>query len=201
MTPTPLSINVRKHPRQARSAATVETILEAAARILETKGLGGFTTNAIAEKAGVSVGSLYQYFPTKEAVLTMLIRRKREALIAALESARAEARHCELQSMIDGFTRAALAHQLERPKLIQCLEYAEMTLPIDTETESLKRSIISIVADALKTHGIAEPETTARDLSALVRGLADASGVFGEPHLASLDHRVRRAVYGYLGIG
>lgn len=51
----------RKRPRQARSVATFEAILEAAARILE------INTNAVAELAGVSIGSLYQYFPSKDA--------------------------------------------------------------------------------------------------------------------------------------
>ena len=54
------SIIPRKPPTQVRSAQTVEAILEAAARILETDGLAGYTTNRIAETAGVSVGSLYQ---------------------------------------------------------------------------------------------------------------------------------------------
>ncbi|PZU20842.1 MAG: TetR/AcrR family transcriptional regulator [Shinella sp.] len=201
MSSSPPFINVRKQPRQARSSATVETILEASARILETRGLAAFTTNAVAERAGVSVGSLYQYFPTKEAILTWLIRRKREALIAALESERARADHRGLKCMVDGFVHAALVHQLERPGLSRSLEYAEATLPINAETEVLKRSIIVIVAEALSMHGIAEPQTSARDLAALTRGMADAGGLFGETDLASLEQRIRRAVYGYLGLG
>ena len=56
-------LKARKVPAQARSQETVTVILEASARILEADGLRGFNTNAIAERAGVSVGSLYQYFP------------------------------------------------------------------------------------------------------------------------------------------
>ena len=59
----------RKTPRQSRATATRDAIVEAAARILEADGMGGFNTNAIAARAGVSIGSLYQYFPAKDAIL------------------------------------------------------------------------------------------------------------------------------------
>jgi AcrR family transcriptional regulator len=65
----------RKRPRQRRSRATVEAILEAAARLLDRVGYAGITTNAIAQRAGISVGSLYQYFPNKQAICSELIRR------------------------------------------------------------------------------------------------------------------------------
>ncbi len=65
----------RKRPEQDRSRATVEAIVDAAARILVKGGYEAFTTNRVAERAGVSVGSLYQYFPNKEALLSELMRR------------------------------------------------------------------------------------------------------------------------------
>jgi AcrR family transcriptional regulator len=57
--------SMRKQPSQARSKATVDAIVEAAARILGDQGWAGFTTNKVAEAAGVSIGSYYQYFPDK----------------------------------------------------------------------------------------------------------------------------------------
>jgi len=66
------SISSRKRPQQARSAELVATILEAAAQVLANEGAGRFTTARVAEKAGVSVGSLYQYFPNKAAILFRL---------------------------------------------------------------------------------------------------------------------------------
>ncbi|MGM7312118.1 TetR/AcrR family transcriptional regulator, partial [Acinetobacter baumannii] len=69
-----------QRPRQTRSVATFEAILEAAARILESLGFAGFNTNAVAELAGVSIGSLYQYFPSKDALIVELIRRERAQL-------------------------------------------------------------------------------------------------------------------------
>jgi AcrR family transcriptional regulator len=65
-------ISVRKRPQQARSSRLVTYILEAAVRVLEREGAQKFTTARVAEVAGVSVGSLYQYFPNKEAILFRL---------------------------------------------------------------------------------------------------------------------------------
>lgn len=73
----------RKIPRQARALATVEIILEAAAQLLERTGEAGFNTNAVAERAGLSIGTLYRYFPDKRAILTALARREMTATNAA----------------------------------------------------------------------------------------------------------------------
>ncbi len=67
----------RKRPLQARSVETVEAILTAAARILVKDGYDATTTNKIATKAGVSIGSLYQYFPSKESIVAALVERHR----------------------------------------------------------------------------------------------------------------------------
>jgi len=69
--PTP-RISSRKQPKQARSTQLVSDILTAAAQVLARDGAHRFTTARVAEKAGVSVGSLYQYFPNKEAILFRL---------------------------------------------------------------------------------------------------------------------------------
>lgn len=66
----------RKKPVQSRSEATVEVIFEASAQILQTRGLDAFTTNAIAKLAGVSIGTLYQYFPNKRAILIAMAQRE-----------------------------------------------------------------------------------------------------------------------------
>ena len=67
--------NPRKEPRQRRSRETVEVILEAAAQVFEDKGYAGTTTNHIARRAGVSVGSIYQYFPNKNAIVLKLLEK------------------------------------------------------------------------------------------------------------------------------
>ncbi|HTR88088.1 MAG TPA: TetR/AcrR family transcriptional regulator [Reyranella sp.] len=79
----------RRIPRQNRAEETVSAILEAAAQILEAGGLAAFTTNAVAERAGVSIGTLYQYFADKAALIRALGERETRAtfrsVIAALQ--------------------------------------------------------------------------------------------------------------------
>jgi len=194
------ALKVRKRPRQARSVLTVNAILEAAARILESDGLQMFNTNAIADRAGVSVGSLYQYFPTKGAVLRELIRRKRAELVSAMERQQQQAQGMDLPGAIDGFISAAIANQLDRPQLARILEYVEAVSPADGETETIKQKIVATVASSLAERGIADAALAARDVVALTRGMVDAAGLFGEADIPTLESRIRRAIYGYLDL-
>jgi AcrR family transcriptional regulator len=82
--PKKTPIRPRKAARQERSQVTVDAILEAAARLFAEGGLEDVNTNRIAELAGVSIGSLYQYFPSKQAILGELIDRHSEQTTAAL---------------------------------------------------------------------------------------------------------------------
>ncbi|MEG3143228.1 TetR family transcriptional regulator [Sphingomonas sp. RT2P30] len=66
------AVSSRKQPRQQRSAALVSAVLDAAVQVLTREGAARFTTARVAERAGVSVGSLYQYFPNKAAILFRL---------------------------------------------------------------------------------------------------------------------------------
>lgn len=197
MTDLPVATRPRKAPRQARAAATIDTILEGAAHILRRDGLGGLTTNHIAERAGVSIGSLYQYFPGKDAILAELIRRKRSVLLAAFQAVAADAA-LDLDGAIDGFVAAGIENQMADPVLSLALDYAEATLPLRAETGDLKAGMIAAVAAVLARHGIADPGLAARDLVALARGMIDHAGLYGDQAPASLAARVRRAIMGYL---
>jgi AcrR family transcriptional regulator len=85
-------ISARKQPKQARSTGLVTAVLQAAAQVLAKEGASRFTTARVAEKAGVSVGSLYQYFPNKAAILFRLQsdewRQTSELLRGILEDGR-----------------------------------------------------------------------------------------------------------------
>ena len=98
------------------------SILEAAAQVLETGGLEGFNTNAVARRAGVSIGSLYQYFPTKDALTIALIRREDERFRAeamrALDAASGEA-------AMNFLITACVRQQLRRPVLARLLDVQE----------------------------------------------------------------------------
>lgn len=109
--PRQVPANKRRIPRQARAAESVAAILEATAQILEAGGLAALTTNAVAARAGVSIGTLYQYFDDKNAILLALARREmattlgrlaREALPAAERSPEDRVR-AAVRAILDAF--------------------------------------------------------------------------------------------------
>ncbi|KAB8333796.1 TetR/AcrR family transcriptional regulator [Scytonema tolypothrichoides VB-61278] len=84
--PRSIRTKPRKHPKQERSRETVEAILTATAHILIKEGYDTASTNKIAERAGVSIGSLYQYFPSKEAIVATLIEHHAQKMISVIEA-------------------------------------------------------------------------------------------------------------------
>lgn len=105
----PPQISSRKQPKQARSAELVATILQAATQVLAQEGAGRFTTARVAEKAGVSVGSVYQYFPNKAAILFRLQsdewRQTQEMLSRILED-QARPPLARLRALVHAFVRS-----------------------------------------------------------------------------------------------
>lgn len=83
--------SMRKMPRQGRAWQTVQTIFQATAQILATDGEGKLTTNRVAERAGFSIGTLYQHFPSMEAVLLAMIDVERRRVVAQLDRQLADA--------------------------------------------------------------------------------------------------------------
>jgi AcrR family transcriptional regulator len=75
------NVKPRKVPRQARSRATVEAIVEACARLLSAGDYAAVTTNHIAERAGVGIGTLYEFFPNKESIVAALAERRLAGLV------------------------------------------------------------------------------------------------------------------------
>jgi AcrR family transcriptional regulator len=199
--PTQVSLKARKSPRQARSAETVRVILEAAARILEVHGLGGFTTNAVAERAGVSIGSLYQYFPGKEALIGALIHR--ETSILREDAAGAE-HDAAGRSALEQLIAAAVRHQLRRPALARLLDFQEGRLPLDQEVRRVSDEFRALLQQVLTRPDLPQhphPAIAAADIFAIVKGMVDAAGERGETDPDDLEERVGRAVFGYLGAG
>jgi AcrR family transcriptional regulator len=91
----------RRVPKQQRSGQTVEAVLEAVQRVLKRHGAEAITTNRIAEAAGVSIGSLYHYFPDKKAILAVLHERHVDEVRHVIERTMA---HCTAASL-EEFTR------------------------------------------------------------------------------------------------
>nr|WP_210292247.1 TetR/AcrR family transcriptional regulator [Aurantimonas endophytica] len=190
----------RKQPRQARAQHTVNAIIEASARILEEQGHGGFTTNAVAELAGASIGTLYQYFPDKDALLGALIARETSRLVEEVEAASMVATG---RGALDGVIEAAVRHQVRRPRLARLLDFEEARLPLDADTQLVRAKIVTLLADILSRPDLPQqsdmPSATG-DVLAIIRGMLDAAGERGEEGQAPLIVRVRRAVLGYLSM-
>ncbi|MGH8779233.1 TetR/AcrR family transcriptional regulator [Paraburkholderia sp.] len=200
MTRTPRNdpLAPRKASLQRRSAATVDAIVEAAARILETRGPDGYTTNAVAALAGVSIGSLYQYFPNRDALTARLIERETSAL---LDDARRAATETTCADALARLIDAAVAHQMRRPALARLIDFEERRLPLGDQNERVAEQLYRVIVDALTRADapvVADREVAAQDVLALTHGIVDMAGERGETDAAALRERVWIAVRGYL---
>lgn len=113
----PQQFQPRKQPSQARSRATVNAILEAAARILTAADSRPFSTNTIADMAGVSIGTLYQYFPSKEAILAELGRRHAGEMNRAVITALSIASDDSLEGIVTSLIKAFIDAHATQPAL------------------------------------------------------------------------------------
>ena len=195
-----VSLKPRKLPQQPRAAQTVATILEAAARILETRGVEGLNTNLAAQRAGVSIGSLYQYFPGKDAIIVALCQRERGAFLAQAQAALTEP---DGRRALRHLITASVSQQLQRPTLARLLD-AEKTRPaIARELAPFLAAMRALIGRILAYPDIPrqiDEATAIGDLMAIMRGMVNAAGEEGEADLPGLEARVGRAVFGYLGM-
>lgn len=121
----PPLLRPRKQPRQARSRETVERVLAASARVFRERGYAGATTNHIAEQAGVSVGSLYQFFPHKAALLHALRERLIVQMQAGLTSVFAQSDEVPLPETIDRVFAVFQAIEEEQPGMLSVLYHEQ----------------------------------------------------------------------------
>jgi AcrR family transcriptional regulator len=112
-------LSPRKTPRQERSRATVEALLEATADILIRQGYAKLTTNRIAERAGVNIASLYQYFPGKDAIVAELRRRHGAEQRTALRQVLAEHTPGQLESTLRALVVVGVAGHASAPRMHQ----------------------------------------------------------------------------------
>lgn len=180
----------------------VETILEAAARILEDEGIAQLNTNRIAQRAGVSVGSLYQYFPSKEAIVVGLIRIEHAALLEDLRLMVDGLDGASIEDAVRRFVRVGVKRQLQRPALSRALDYLEPTMLAVSEDDAVHEEVNALIIDVLtprlpRLRGKARV-VAAADLAALSRGMINAASFRGETGQAALVERVTRATLGYL---
>lgn len=171
---------MRKTPMQARSRATVEAIVDAATHILGRSGWLKFTTNEVAEAAGASIGSLYQYFPNKLALIEAIRRRHFDAIIAVLEKACEAPSESDVALLVDGM----LDVHSSNPSLhTALLEEAPRALKGSNAHDAFERKYLRFYRAFVAKHRKAQPDLSidavARVLSAAVEGAVHHAAVNG----------------------
>jgi AcrR family transcriptional regulator len=163
-------LSPRKKPRQERSRATVEALLEATADILIRDGYAKLTTNRIAERAGVNIASLYQYFPGKEAIVAELRRRHGADQRSTLRQVLAQHAGGPLESTIRALVSVGVAGHAAAPRLhrvfteeMPALGYRDVA------------AIDAPIFEAMRAF-LARPEIGVRDTDLALWIIATASG-------------------------
>ncbi len=197
----------RKLPKQARSQTTVEAILQAAAQVFECHGYAAGTTNRIATRAGVSIGTLYQYFPNKDAILVALAHQHLAEGAAAvqpfLQRLSAGAR---FDDVLPGIVEAMVALHATAPGLHRVL-FEETKLPqsFREEVEELEDQLVELAAHALAADphtAPGNPRLLARIAISAIEGLTHRLVLRPPPDLtpAELTREITKLICAYTQI-
>ena len=194
----------RKIPIQQRSQAMVELILKAATRVLARESLAGFNTNRVADVAGISVGSLYQYFPNKAALVTELIARAHAEFSDALRQLAQQVDGQPLEDVLHAVARLAIAQQYANPVFAAALDHEEKRLPIQDQLQAFGAHMLALVSSLLARHA-AElapdlPSAAAADCMAITKALVEADAEQALKPAPDLEDRIVRALQGYLTV-
>jgi AcrR family transcriptional regulator len=196
--------NPRKLPRQDRSRLTVEAILEATTRILTEEGYEKANTNRIAERAGISIGSLYQYFPNKESLMVALIEQHSNEMAQLLATKLDRLFDVPLELAIPEIVKAVIAAHAIDPRLHQVLSEeiprSQRSPQIQQANEriaNLLRAYLTRWRDVIRPQNI---EMTVFILTCTVDSLCHAA-VIDYPQIAidsQFDREVSRLLLAYL---
>ncbi len=151
---------VRRRPRQRRARETVEAVLDAVVRVLKKDGVAGVTTNRIAAVAGVSIGSVYQYFPDKRAIFTALHDRHVDKISRVIESRLVEYASASLEDFVRALIEALVAAHADDPEFHELMTTtvphgAEGAHALETRLRgTFKLAITSRVEDHPLTRGM-----------------------------------------------
>ena len=182
--PRPLT-NPRKEASQERSRATVDALIDATARILVREGFDKASTNRIAEVAGVSVGSLYQYFPSKEALVAAVIERHQREIMELVRGELSEVASQPIKQGVRTLVAAAIkSHRLD-PKLHRVLAEQIPRVGKLEKVETFNRANYSLFKSYLDSHR-KEIRTADLELAAFVC----VTSIEALTHTAVLHHDV-----------
>jgi AcrR family transcriptional regulator len=200
--PAQIAVTPRKRPVQGRSRATVDAVLAAAARILEDRGLTGFNTNAVAERAGVSIGSLYQYFPSKDAILVALMEQSLTLFYEDLSASIDRAPGVSLADDLKFMLRVGLMSHLRRPnaRLLEG-EFQRLEAYVDRGSTQVAvgQATIRLLERYKERIRADDLSVMAQDIGAIARVLMRAAGERAEADWEAVIDRTARAMAGYLG--
>lgn len=194
----------RKTPLQARSRATIETVLSAAAHIISRGGMSAFNTNAVAERAGVSIGSLYQYFPNKDAILVALIERRIYAFTEAMESLVGEMKGGSFAEDLRRFLSEAGAGRNEEIRLTRVLDAEEERLAPALDLQHIKGRMDATLIQIAERHkeefvGFDIPHSVSH-IAAICRAILQVEDRAPDPDWRLAVERTVAAVTGYLSV-
>ncbi|MBL7716748.1 MAG: TetR/AcrR family transcriptional regulator [Bdellovibrionales bacterium] len=143
----------RNQGKQERSKSMVESIVEAATRVFKSSPFSKATTNRIAEVAGVSIGSLYQYFPNKESLIGLIIQRRLDDQLEALERHLEGAKGMPLETVIDRFIRKLADDSLSHRTLLRSIYRQGVVLDQIPEVIENRRQVCSKIQSFLVQNG------------------------------------------------
>ncbi|MBX3264109.1 MAG: TetR/AcrR family transcriptional regulator [Labilithrix sp.] len=191
----------RKIPKQERSLAMVEALLEAAARVFVKEGYAKATTNRIAAAAGVSVGSLYQYFPSKDAIAVELLRRYRDGLVALVAARLAEVDRESFAPIVRGLLCDLLQAEGINPALHRVLIEQVLRTSARREMLGFEERLEAVIVDALRASRAEVDHELAAFVLVRVALAVVQSVVVDRPKLNTpeLVDELTRLVVGYVG--
>jgi len=199
-----MKLQPRKEPRQARSKAMVDTILDAMARVLVERGYAKTNTNLVAEAAGISVGSLYQYFPNKDALIFALRERHVTRMLALFEGVVAKMDSSgSLSSDFEALIEALVAAHLLEPELNRILEeeFPSFHLPVSTPVrQRFYEAIKAVLVKHRKSLTTPDIDVAAFVVQRMLKSLVNAMILIAPPGLnaASVRLEILPAMIGYL---
>jgi AcrR family transcriptional regulator len=167
----------RRTPRQARSSATVDAIFEGTIQVLLKDGPTRLNTTRVALRAGVSVGTLYQYFPNKQALLFAVLERHLEEIVDAIETACSRCRAAPAAEMAEAIVKAYVSAKTERCEVSRALYLVAVELDARELIEALTQRGEAAVAATLATVAdgwFPKPLMVAQTLLAAITGTVRA---------------------------
>ncbi|WP_454907738.1 TetR/AcrR family transcriptional regulator [Variovorax gossypii] len=194
---------MRKAPRQQRSRATVDVIVEAAARVLGRRGWARFTTNEIAAVAGVSVGSLYQYFPNKLAIAEAIRQRHLDEVLRVLSAADEQSETLALEQRVARFVDGVIAaHSIDQALhhvLVDEVPLGARSSYVAFEAEYQRRyQALLAAADGRSGDDGEDQAMAARMLSSAVEGVVHSAAGRNELGAAAFRTELVRLILAYL---